>query len=102
MFKQVEMKLKNIDEEKLDILHYITSFVGSDTYKYTMCEIFTLKEFLSHVKITESYYLLEGLLTNNQIEFISWALDLLEVEEECVNNTLRNIRRGLMGYPLPY
>lgn len=101
MFKQVEMKLKNIDEEKLDIMHYITSFVGSNTYKYTMCEIFTLKEYLSHIKTTECYFLLE-ILSINQIKFISWALDLLEVEEECVNNTLRNIRRGLIGYPLPY
>ena len=89
MRKQVELKLKNIDDEKINIMHHIICMLKGNTYQYSMYEIITLKEFLLNIKKAECFALLD-LLTNRQIEFIMWALELLEevFEDECLIITL--------------
>lgn len=92
--------LKATDELALDVMHYVYTFNPLKGRNYTICDMYTLKEFLYHIKKHEEYETLE-ILTDNQLEFILLALYSLNNSDnkKCVENTWRNIKRGLIHYP---
>ena len=94
--------LKSTEEPALDVMHYVYTFNPLKGRNYTICDMYTLKELLYHIKKHEEYETLE-MLSDNQLEFIILALHNLNNSDnkECVENTWKNIKKGLLHYPMP-
>lgn len=94
--------LKTTNDYTLDVLHYVYTFNPLKGRNYTICDMYTLKELLYHIKKHDDYTMLE-VLEDNQLEFILLALYNLNNSDnkECVENTWRSIKKGLIHYPMP-
>ena len=98
----VESILKSTDENALDIMHYVYTFNPLEGREYNIRDMYTLKELLYHIKKYEEYSTLE-IFTDKQLEFMILALHNLGTSDnkECIENTWRNIKKGLIHYPIP-
>ena len=106
--------LNNIDEKHINILHYVISKDTIKDYKYNYKDIYILKEYLLHLLNNKEYeQTADGFLTEvnvyeklwlymntEELIFTSKIILYLNNNIDTCKNIYRNIKRGLIQYPI--
>lgn len=106
--------LKNIDKKYIDILHYVISKDTIKGYKYNYKDLYILKDYLLHLLNNKEYaqtadgFLIEVdvyeklwlYMNTNELKFTSKTILYLNNNIDICKNIYRNIKRGLVNYPI--
>ena len=106
--------LKNIDKKYIDILHYVISKNTIKDYEYNFNDIYILKEYLLHLLNNKEYeQTSDGLyieitlydklwlyMNIDELIFTSKVILYLYDNIDICKNIYRNIKRGLVKYPV--
>lgn len=106
--------LKNIDQKYIDLLHYIINYDTIKDYEYNYKDIYILKEYLLHLLNNKEYeQTADGFLTEvnvyeklwlymniEELKFTSQVILYLYNNIDTCKNIYRNIKRGLIQYPI--
>lgn len=106
--------LNNIDQKYIDILHYVICKDTIKDYEYNYKDIYILKDYLLHLLNNKEYeQTADGFLTEvnvydklwlymniDELIFTSQAILYLNNNIDTCKNIYRNIKRGLIQYPI--
>ena len=106
--------LNNIEQKYIDLLHYIICKDTIKDYKYNFNDIYILKEYILHLLNNKEYeQTADGFLTEvnlyeklwlymtiDELIFTSQVILYLNNNIDTCKNIYRNIKRGLIQYPI--